>query len=349
MPPMPTLSDFSALVADYRDTLLLGNGASIAIAPGFGYGSLLDHARAHTLVHPDVTTLFEHFDTADFELVMRLLRDARSVNMALGVAETLTAPAYEALRSALIRSVGDTHVDQARVVTHLEPMSAFMSRFATVLSLNYDLLVYWAIQKGNELAGGPWLKDGWFRDGFDADWRRLREPYRGVGGATLVFYPHGHLTLTTHLTEGEHKVRLTGSAASNLLEAVFDHWASGDRIPLFVSEGDEEQKRVAISRSGYLSTVLNDVMTDIGPSVMIYGWHAGDQDRHILRRVCHPRVERVAMSVHRPDGQSDRDLDLELARLQLRFRRAGFNGRLDFFDAASPGCWHRFEDEGFGV
>ena len=344
---LPSLTPFTQLAPDYRDTLLLGNGASMAIAPGFGYRSLLDHARTRALMTPALDTLFHHFDTADFELVMRLLRDTRSVNDALGISEGVTAPAYAEIRDALIRSVRDTHVEQASILSHLRPISAFMSRFATVLSLNYDLLVYWAMQKAKEYARGVWFKDCWLGGFFDEDWRRLREPYGDAAGSTLVFYPHGHLTLTSHLTRGEAKIHLGATGASNLLDAIFSHWTTGERIPLFVSEGDAAQKRIAISRSGYLNTVYNDVMTDLGRSILVFGWNAGEQDEHILRRLCAPRTERIALSVFRPTGQSDRDLALELARIELRLRQAGFDGHVEFFDASSAGCWNRCDDDGF--
>jgi hypothetical protein len=187
-----------------------------------------------------------------------------------------------------------------------------MSRYDTVLSVNYDLTVYWAMLKGNEAFGGTWFKDCWLHGTFEGDWVRFREPMKGVSGATLVFYPHGNLALTSSLTEGEVKLSVD-SGSGSLLDRVILEWAEGDRLPLFVSEGKSSQKEAAISRSGYLSTVYNDVMTQLDETVTIYGWALSEQDDHIVRRVCSPRVKRIAISVYR-GGRTDEQLQLFSSR-----------------------------------
>ena len=88
-------------------------------------------------------------------------------------------------------------------------MAEFMKRFETVLSLNYDLLVYWAMLKGNDEYGN-WFKDGFIDEGrFDNDYEVLREPL-GAERATLVFYPHGNLILATDLIGDEVKLSRSG-------------------------------------------------------------------------------------------------------------------------------------------
>jgi hypothetical protein len=70
----------------------------------------------------------------------------------------------------------------------------FASAFPTVVSLNYDLTLYWAMLLFNA-ANGSWFKDA-FHDGeFQTDWEYLLRPYGHAAGATLVFYPHGSLSV----------------------------------------------------------------------------------------------------------------------------------------------------------
>jgi hypothetical protein len=49
-----------------------------------------------------------------------------------------------------VRVIRAVHVPHDEVRARLEAAAAFMSRFSTVLSLSYDVLVYWAILLANE-------------------------------------------------------------------------------------------------------------------------------------------------------------------------------------------------------
>src|SRR4051812_22039007 len=112
--------NFEAIADIYRDTLVLGNGSSIALDPCFSYRSLLGKAVEEKLITEDVQTVFDYLKSSDFELVMRMLRHAFKVNQALGIDERRTARAYGDLRAALIRSVRATHVLHEKVVSHFD-------------------------------------------------------------------------------------------------------------------------------------------------------------------------------------------------------------------------------------
>lgn len=331
---MATIRQWKDISAQFTDTLLLGNGASIVLDPCFSYRSLLDHARGKGTVTADVQLIFDHFSSTDFELVMRMLWHTYNVNKALAITDLRTEKAYKDLREALIAAVRDLHVPHENVEDSLDTIQSFMAGFTTVLSLNYDLIVYWAMLRGNAQRG-RWFKDCWLDSAFEADWQRLREPY-GTAGATLVFYPHGNLILASHPADGERK--LTVGQNTNLLERVIAAWNNDDVIPMFVSEGESKQKEAAIARHGYLSTVYNDVMMDIGPSVAIYGWAMSENDDHILRRVCGRGVSRLAISVFRGSA-TDRELDLHCQRLLLQVRYHNPRIEVLFYDSASAECW----------
>ena len=210
-----------------------------------------------------------------------------------------------------------------------------MAGFTTVLSLNYDLIVYWAMLKGNTDKGGRWFKDCWLHSEFEDNWRQLRVPC-GTAGTTLVFYPHGNLILASHSTDGE--IKISARADANLLDQVIEKWTNDDCIPMFVSEGDSKQKEGAIGRHGYLNTVYNDVMMDLGESVAIYGWAVSANDEHVLRRVCGPATRRIAISVYM-GSFTDHEIDLHCQEIQLRVRKHNSQTEVLFFDASSAGCW----------
>lgn len=310
-------------------TIVMGNGASIAVSPRFSYGSLLDHAKGNGLLTEDVQRLFGFFDTQDFELVLRLVWQATNVNKSLGISDDRTHEAYRHVRDCLIEAVRAVHPEHEEVEAHLPLMCRFLKSFDTVLSLNYDLLVYWTMTHGLNGDGRHRFKDCflWNRR-FDDDWMKYRQLYKEVAN-TLVFYPHGSLALCRNAVEQEFKIHAVGTG---LLEAILAEWQSERAVPLFVSEGTKAQKICSIQSSYYLSTVHREVLTSGTGALTILGWGIGEHDRHLLQRMRSAGIKRVAVSVFRNDQiycnyacQTIRD---DLGEVHV-----------DFFDSESPGCW----------
>lgn len=277
-----------------RGTILIGNGTSMAVDRGFGYGSLLDQARALELFTGEVEELFRSFDTVDFELVLRLVWHATKVNAALTIPDDLTRRVYQDVRRALIETVRAVHPAHGDVVTRLSSMYRFLKQFKTVLSLNYDLLVYWTMTHGFNVDDQHSFKDCFLDSVFDDDWQRFRRPYRERTN-TLVFYPHGSLALCRDLVDIESKIHVRGET---LLETILDTWANGQHVPLFVSEGTSGQKLAAIQNSYYLSTVYREVIPSLNDSLTIFGWGMGEQEAHLLQRLAKANIPRVACSVY---------------------------------------------------
>ncbi len=113
-------------------------------------------------------------------------------------------------------------------------------------------------------AHGSWFKDA-FHDGeFQTDWEYLRRPYGHAAGATLVFYPHGSLSVARDYIGDETKIAASTGATGDLLEAITRKWSSGHYVPVFVSEGTSKEKVAAIRRSHYLTNVYEEVLPAIG-------------------------------------------------------------------------------------
>lgn len=320
--------------------LLLGNGASIALSPKFGYSSLYDDAvRAGRL--PTTHTIFQSIvpgaHTTDFEHVLYALSHAKVVNDALGIPATQVTTAYDEVRKALIDTVDANHCDYPSVSAKLLTIGEFAAKFETVVTLNYDLTLYWAIQAHNDQHGN-WLKDGFVLSSqFDTDWKRLRHPYGKAAGATLVFYAHGSLILATAPSGVESKVVTAGS--TNLRGAIGQQWTLGGARPLFISEGDSATKLQAIRRSHYLSLVYDDVLTDFaGKNVVAYGLSFHDRDGHVLSALMRrpPAKLAVAVYVGAKPAVADQFCHDVLAKTST-LRTLGTN--VEFFDSASPGCW----------
>jgi hypothetical protein len=184
--------------------IILGNGASIAFAfdnSRFHYQSLFEEAKKEKFITPEVQIIFNRFSTFDFEQVLQRLWQALQINKILSIECPEIRTAYTNVRSALISVVQHIHgsfqewgVVDGEFSTKLINAATFLKNFHTVISLNYDCLLYWIILKGND-DFGKWFKDT-FTDHNEShsDWDELRKPYKAKG-STLVLYPHGNLYL----------------------------------------------------------------------------------------------------------------------------------------------------------
>lgn len=280
----------------FTNKLLLGNGASRAVWDKFKYSSLYKEAQKAGRLDANLVQLFADFKTRDFEYILRLLSQTSKVNGIINIKEKKSLLLYQNLQEALIETIRSIHPEAEQVRSLLLPMAKFMKRFDTVLNLNYDLLVYWAMLEAKNHFG-QWFKDGFIDEGrFDNNYEYLWEPYDDADGATLVFYPHGSLILATDSYGGEIKLSKTGD--QYLLKTILGIWKEQDNIPLFISEGAATKKLQAIRRSNYLKTVYDREVNKVCESLVVYGWKFGDQDEHILKGIIKGGVERIAVSVH---------------------------------------------------
>jgi len=318
---------------EFQHTIILGNGASISINNSFTYSSLKEHAVQEGLLTDNVKKLFGYFNTEDFELVLRLVWQANKVNLALDIKDETTKDAYEHVRNCLIEAVRSIHPEYHEVEEQLPFIAEFLKDFETILSLNYDLTLYWVIMYSNRVLDGHKFKDCIINSEFDDDWQRFRESLGDNDrNTTLVFYPHGSLVLARNVVEIENK--LTAGVDSDLLRSILHLWVTGSFIPLFVSEGTSSQKINAIQNSHYLYTVYREVLPSLENSLVIYGWGFGEHDIHIVNRLKESNISRVAISVLGNDQAYCTRVS------QIIFDIFDRNIDVKFFDSLGDGCWN---------
>lgn len=329
---MEKIHRWSEMSHNFNQTILLGNGASIAVNPRFAYSSLKELAEKNSLLTSDVQKLFSFFNTADFELILRLVWQAANVNSSLQIDDNRTRAAYIHVRDCLIQAVRDIHPEHHEVIDQLPTIYSFLKNFKTVVSLNYDLIVYWAIMHTAVPLDYHRFKDCFLHGQFEENWKRLRTPYH-ERTVTLVFYPHGNLALVRNLIESESKI---ATQNLNLLSSILEAWESEKMIPIFVSEGTSEQKISSIQKSYYLSSVYREVLTDSIDNLVIYGWGFGEHDMHILKRMATDNtITSVAVSVVNGDQAYCNKA------AQIIHDTLGRHVNISFFDSESDGCWNR--------
>jgi hypothetical protein len=331
----PKLCQWKDIRDRFTDNLLLGNGASIAVDKRFSYRRLYEEVSNYSALNKELLNLFQRYHTTNFELILRLLLETHRVNEFLNIADDKTEQYYHELRDALIKTIRSVHAQHQEVEGHFEKITEFLSKFKKVLSLNYDLLVYWAMLAYNE-KNGQWFKDCFVDGEFEKDFGYLSKPYGTAKGATLVFYPHGSLFLATEPFGGE--VKVSSSKDDYLLDSVLAKWKQEDYIPLFVSEGTSDEKLRSITRNNYLNTVYDSVLAKLSDSLVIYGWSMSDQDQHILDALGRATVlKEIAISVYRED--ENWETFCYEANERIRRLRGIWQCKLHFFDAQSKGCW----------
>ncbi|MDC4901867.1 DUF4917 family protein, partial [Acinetobacter baumannii] len=136
----------------------------------------------------------------------------------------------------------------------------FTKNFKTIISLNYDLILYWIMMHGNDQRDGHKFKDCFISNIFQDDWSKFRSPIGKEKDITLVFYPHGNLSLDRNIYDEEYKISNNGS---NLLNSILKTWSRGKAVSLFISDGTAEKKLKSILSSGYLQTVNDEVLPSI--------------------------------------------------------------------------------------
>ena len=334
------IESWSAHAGQSWQSILLGNGASIALHAGFGYGSLLQVAQLQNNL-PSTGSLFSRFGTQDFERVLLACWHAEIVNQTLGAPSSHITAAYTEVRDALVAAVHAVHCQHSSIAPSLALAGGFLSQFPTILTFCYDVSLYWAMMDFNGI-NGNWFKDCFVGAGstFDLNWPRLRSPYRAAG-ASLVFYPHGSLIVAQDLSGQERKIVTSVSGASaltNLLNTITSQWQAGTCAPVFVSEGTHQAKLASIRRSHYLNTVYDDVLSDLGDHVVVYGLSFAPTDEHVMMAMQRRPPKHVAVSVFtgRPVPQQQAECHAVLAVFQKYLPSTV----VTFFDSSSSGCWN---------
>lgn len=258
-----------------RSTLLLGNGFSIACDPRFLYGSLYVELEDKGISR-ELRALFSRLGTNDFEGVLRLLDDAQRVAELYGGAlpESVEED-REVLKQSLVELVSEHHPDVAATIDDARWTRArrFLSRFGSVFTTNYDLLLHWACLH----QGTPLLSDGFGAHPAADDRDDLCFTFNFPERARKMWYLHGAL----HLYEEDGLVfKRASKRGAAVTEQVRD--AIDDaQYPLFVAEGDPDRKAERIRRNGYLNAA-REALSAASDSLIAFGFKFGATDQHLV-------------------------------------------------------------------
>ncbi len=347
MPRSDVLSFEEAVADDEHRTngrsVLLGNGFSIDWKPEvFLYRSLYDEAQLAGL-STDKESLFGALGTHDFEKVIEHLKAAADLAelYAAGdpqLPDVLRADA-QVVRSGLADVLADRHPHRANEITDDEAECArgFLSHFGRTFTVNYDLLLYWVLNRVDGSRHAVHRGDGF-------EWPTANGPRylvwkrKAADRGQRVFYLHGGL----HLFVEEQRLRkLQYSIAESIIEQVRDRLLEG-RYPLVVTEGRSDEKVARIERSAYLR-YAHRALEDLTGTLFVHGMSLSANDDHILAPLesKDSRIEALYVSIHGNELSHSAQDVIHRARLIKRRREENGGMRLDlrFYDSATAHVW----------
>jgi hypothetical protein len=341
--PAPALLSYATVLAETGDNrhLLLGNGFSIACRPGvFRYDTLF--SRADFSKVPRVLQAFNALKTANFETVIRALRSF-----------ALLAPVYspgdagaqqqamsdaDALREVLVSAVAGSHPDRPHHILAAEYLKcrSFLRGYKSINTLNYDLLLYWALMQ-DQLGDVEIPCDDGFRkpaDDPDADYvswdpdNSKRQTVRYLHGA-LHLYDTG--TEMKKFTWVNSQVPLIEQVRAALQQEFY---------PVFVSEGTSDEKVERIRHNDYLCKMYRS-FTEIQGAIIVFGHSLDHTDDHIFtdRIGLHGKSDRLYISIFGDPSSGPNRTKMARATAIAGFRSAKRPLKVSFFDAGTAAVW----------
>lgn len=347
--PSHDVTTFDEAIADSASrtgpkTLLMGNGFSIDWNHEiFRYNSLHEDATFDGLsVGKD--ELFERLGTFDFEVVIERLNSAADLADLYETAdgdlpETLREDA-QIVRNGLADVLAFRHPNRAQELTDDEVLRAriFLSHFLNIFTVNYDLLLYWVVNRSELGHTVP------TRDGFE--WPSATGPHeliwksKPTQGQQRIYYLHGALHYFREADKKIHKLRYNG-AFDPLIDQVRER-IKGGQYPRIVTEGRTEEKQASIAKSAYLRH-CHRVLGELSGILFVHGLSLSPNDDHILAllEAEGSEVSAVYVGLHgNPDSEVNDEI-MRRARRLARRRQANGGANLDvlFYDSASAHVW----------
>ena len=322
--------------------VILGNGFSIALEPDiFSYGSLLDSADFSAAPH--VSEIFDAYGTQDFEVIIKTIVDAA---MVLSIYDPKNRELLGRLecdanivKEALVKAVALRHPDKPYDIDSKQYAACryFLNHFKHIYTLNYDVLLYWALMNA-DVDDIKLTSDDGFRH---PDREEAFVTWQEAQSATVHFL-HGALHL---FDSGPEILKYTWSKTDIPIVEQIRQSLDEDKFPLFVAEGDSESKLSKIMHSAYLHKGLRSLESCADNShstFVVFGHSLAENDMHVLKRIGHGKTPLLLVSLYRdPDSPENKEV-LKNADWLIQFREqvnSRYPLQIEFYDSESAHVW----------
>jgi hypothetical protein len=250
-----------------------------------------------------------------------------------GLAKRLTEDAA-GLRELLARTIAASHPGRPADIQDQKYAACrtFLRNFENIYTVNYDLLLYWALMQ-REMPPSIDFDDG-FREPDDGPAEYVTWDVQKTGEQN-VFYLHGGLHI---FDAGSELQKFTWCNTGIALVDQIRESLETDRYPLFVAEGTHDSKLDRIQHSGFLNRAYRS-FAGIGGSLFIFGLSFGQADEHILRLLDFGKVKQAFISLHGDPNSVGNTRIVQRAELMTTRRSARRPLTVKFFDSNSAAVW----------
>ncbi len=274
-----------ATVGGNKPRLLLGNGFSQAYSQDmFSWNSIYERAE----LTERLRRCFDAIGSRDFEVTIKSLQDSAKLHRIYQqpneeVANLMQEDA-DSLKDVLAETIAHNHPINVSEIEDAKFHSCirFLSKFESVYTLNYDLLLYWtymwAMKAENETlrktGAIPSLTcDDGFRNAPGEDFVIWEGDYK-----QCVYFLHGAL----HLILGTEEIKkITWNRTQiSLIDQLKDSM-SKEYYPIFVAEGESVRKKGKIMRNGYLSKCFRSFQK-LNGNLVVFGASLSERDRYLV-------------------------------------------------------------------
>lgn len=328
--------------------LLLGNGFSQALSNDlFSYKSLFESDKLSE--SKEIKKVFDAFETSNFEEVMEYYEYASKIFPFYchnRIQSNLIISHMKELRSIFIKSINEIHPRTTKEIKKLQHIACkeFLSKFigikgenleGKIFTLNYDLLLYWALLYGEDKRDGTIKLN--FNDGFS---KKIEAPEKliwqgtSLGSKQNIFYLHGAL----HLFDDESGIiKCAWKPEESLIENI-EKEIQHNNLPVFIAEGNSDKKKTRIRHHVYLNDSFNkfsDTLNKKESTLFIFGFSFSQSDEHIFKEIQKSKIEEIFISVY-----EDGNLKNKAEEFKNRVRSIMGQTTITFFDAKSAKVWN---------
>jgi hypothetical protein len=340
------LPDFATALksvkGDKLPHVLLGNGFSRACLDDiFSYDSLFDRSDFKDI--PYAREAFGALGTTDFEVVMKSLHHAAQLAVVYQDNDTALADRFaadaEKLKDVLVRAIAENHPEHPFVIPkeQYENCKSFLVSFDRKFTVNYDLLLYWAVMQSEIKPDVP-SDDGFRKSETGAaeyvSWEPENTHYQSL------YYLHGALHVFDSDTEVK-KFTWSGTGIK-LIEQIRDA-LDKDMYPLFVAEGDSAQKYGRIRHSDFLDKTYRSFVSlggaKNGGALLVYGLAFSPNDEHIFRGIVKSNLSQVLVGIYGDPNSEDNKRTLKRAKQMETDRKKALKLNVSFYDSSTAKVW----------
>lgn len=338
---MVKVISFADALASASDNpnLLLGNGFSIGCKQDiFSYKALLQEANFSQKC-PAANKAFEAFDTADFEAIIQKLVDASKILGIYKSADKATRRQLlkdaECIRENLVKTLTAKHPNLPSDITDDQYRNCrnFLSHFSSKYTLNYDLLLYWALMHTELDELEIPCNDGFTRiDDTPPEYVVWDESSHTQD----VFYLHGAL----HLFDAGYEIQKytwanTGIKLIDQIRAALKN----KMFPVFVAEGTHIDKSRKILHNSYLGRCYRS-FEKTSKDLFVFGHSLSPSDEHILKAIEKSHIKRLFVSVHgNIQSAANKRLVARAKQMQIARKNPRYPLEVQYYDADSAKVW----------